>query len=185
MRGEVRFCHGRQEHWNLRGMHNGVSRTKLAEPYPYPLCATLAAACCNFAQWHPPAHRPAKCTGPIIGDAMPRRTLSPDYGVLAGNRHRVTRAMPCHSEGPGTPGCRPSASPRLCLHQPRCEAGDAAIASRPTSRSRTSCGHASYIVEHAETLPPGSGLHFVSQQPFNELAHAHTGSSQSVRHVND
>ena len=57
LQGEVRFCTGLHEHWRLRGMYGGSSRTKLAEPYPYPLCSTLAAACCNKAGWVAPAPR--------------------------------------------------------------------------------------------------------------------------------
>ena len=42
---------GGHEHVQLRGTFGSTSRTKLAEPYPYPLCATLAAACCRKAGW--------------------------------------------------------------------------------------------------------------------------------------
>ena len=51
LQGEVRFCTGLHEHWRLRGTYGGSSRTKLAEPYPYPLCCTLASACCQKAGW--------------------------------------------------------------------------------------------------------------------------------------
>ena len=51
LRGEVRLCNGSHEHWRLRGNYGGCSRTKLAEPYPYPLCSILASACCQKAGW--------------------------------------------------------------------------------------------------------------------------------------
>ena len=54
LRGEARLCNGQHEHWRLRGTYGSISRTKLAEPYPLPLCATLAAACCTKAGWSPP-----------------------------------------------------------------------------------------------------------------------------------
>ena len=75
LRGGVRFCNGRHEHWRLRGSYGNTSRAKLAEPYPFPLCYTLAAACCKKAGWLPFVSRLniigcAKQTGPCIGEAM-------------------------------------------------------------------------------------------------------------------
>ena len=77
LRGEVRFCDKTHEHWKLRGTHGGVSRTKLAKSYPYPLCASLASACCKHAGWIASSRRLsivgcAKCQGCSyhIGDAM-------------------------------------------------------------------------------------------------------------------
>ena len=55
LQGDVRFCTGLHDHWKLRGMYGSSSRTRLAEPYPYPLCCTLAAACCKKAGWVAPA----------------------------------------------------------------------------------------------------------------------------------
>ena len=54
LQGEVRLCKGMHEHWRLRGSYGGTSRTKLAEAYPFPLCSTLAAACCKKANWSKP-----------------------------------------------------------------------------------------------------------------------------------
>ena len=65
-------------------MHGGVSRTKLAEPYPYPLCASLASACCKHAGWLASSRRLsivgcAKCQGCSyhIGDARQPGPLPP------------------------------------------------------------------------------------------------------------
>ena len=55
LQGEARLCLGQHDHWRLRGMCGSTPPTKLAEPYPFPLCSTLAAACCRKAGWISPS----------------------------------------------------------------------------------------------------------------------------------
>ena len=150
LQGEVRLCDKTHEHWKLRGMHGGVSRTKLAEPYLYPLCASLASACCKHAGWIASSRRLnivgcAKCHGCSyhIGDAM--HLGPPPLGRLLLHPFAEVTALCPHKAGTYFSLCEKSVAPCLL-----------AACSCNASRRLQTCDHPDALGVHVKPLPPFS-----------------------------